>query len=42
MKQANDFLIDMLDFDAPETADDTLWRACRPTGISCASNGDAF
>jgi len=42
MKQTNDFLIDMLDFDAPETANDTLWRACRPTGIGCASNGDIF
>jgi alpha-D-xyloside xylohydrolase len=41
MKQANDFLIDMLDFDASETEDDTLWRACRPTEVD-AVNGDIY
>ena len=41
MKQANDFLIDMLDFDTPETADDILWRACRPTEVN-AVNSDVY
>jgi alpha-D-xyloside xylohydrolase len=32
MKQGNDFMVDMLDLDAPEAAGDRIWRACRPTG----------
>ena len=31
MKQTNCFLEDMLDFDLPESANDILWRACKPT-----------
>ena len=40
MKQANDFMIDMLDLDLPEASEDILWRACRPTKIDTLSNGD--
>ncbi|MBE2222096.1 MAG: alpha-xylosidase [Anaerolineae bacterium] len=42
MKQANNFMIDMLDLDLPEASADILWKACRPTEIESASNGDVF
>lgn len=42
MKQANNFMIDMLDLELPEASDDILWRACRPTKIDSAANGDVF
>ena len=42
MKQANDFMVDMLDLELPEASNDILWRACRPTQIDTASNGDVF
>jgi alpha-D-xyloside xylohydrolase len=31
MKQANDFMMDMLDMDSPAAAGDIIWRACKPT-----------
>lgn len=34
MKQTNRFMSDMLDFELPETANDVLWRACKPTGAT--------
>ena len=42
MKQANNFMIDMLDLDLPQASDEILWRACRPTKIDNALNGDVF
>jgi alpha-D-xyloside xylohydrolase len=30
MKQANNFMRDMLDLDAPEAVHDLVWRACKP------------
>lgn len=42
MKQANNFMIDMLDLDSPQASDEILWRACHPTKIDHASNGDIF
>ena len=41
MKQGNDFMVDLLDLDLPEAADDVLWRACRPTGAR-AVGGDVW
>lgn len=35
MKQANQFLRDMLDLELPEAAGDVIWRACRPTDAEC-------
>lgn len=40
MKQANDFMIDMLDTDSPEAVSDVLWRACRPVDVSNTPDGD--
>lgn len=31
MKQHNYYVTDLLDLDAPDAADDIVWRACRPT-----------
>ena len=31
IKQNNNFVVDMLNLETPEAADDVLWRACRPT-----------
>jgi alpha-D-xyloside xylohydrolase len=39
MKQGNDFMIDMLDFDLPEAHNDILWRAYKPTAVA-AIDGD--
>lgn len=36
MKQANRFMSDMLDFDDESSANDVLWRACKPTAIEAA------
>ena len=33
MRQANDFMMDMLDMDDPAAAADIIWRACRPTDV---------
>jgi alpha-D-xyloside xylohydrolase len=41
MKQGNDFMVDLLDLDAPEAAGDVIWRACRPTGARVV-DGDAW
>ncbi|HSV27792.1 MAG TPA: TIM-barrel domain-containing protein [Sedimentisphaerales bacterium] len=41
MRQANDFMMDMLDMDAPSAAADTIWRACRPTDVR-EQNGEVF
>ena len=32
MKQGNDFMLDILDWNAPAAQTDVLWRACFPTG----------
>jgi len=40
MKQGNDFMTDMLDFDLPEAQGDVLWRASAPTVVE-AVDGDA-
>jgi alpha-D-xyloside xylohydrolase len=39
MKQTNDFMVDMLDLEKPEAANDVLWRACTPTRAR-AAHGD--
>ncbi len=31
MKQANNFIMDMMDFDLPGSQGNSLWRACKPT-----------
>ncbi len=41
MKQGNDFMVDMLDFDLPEAEDDVLWRAYKPTAAA-AVEGDVI
>jgi len=41
MKQANDFMMDMLDMDLPAAAGDVIWRACRPTGVR-EQSGEVF
>jgi alpha-D-xyloside xylohydrolase len=41
MKQANDFMMDMLDMDAPTAAGDVIWRACKPTGVR-QENGEVI
>ena len=40
MKQSNNFIGDMLDFDLPEAADDVFWLGGRPTAVR-AENGAA-
>lgn len=34
MKQGNDFMVDLLDFDLPEAQADVLWRACKPVSAT--------
>jgi alpha-D-xyloside xylohydrolase len=41
MKQGNDFMVDMLDFDRPAAEQDVLWRAYKPTAVQ-AVGGDAI
>ncbi len=41
MKQGNDFLVDLLDFDRPEAREDVLWRAYRPTAAEVV-DGDVI
>jgi alpha-D-xyloside xylohydrolase len=41
MKQGNDFMVDMLDFDLPEAHNDILWRAYKPTAVA-ALDGDVI
>ena len=41
MKQGNDFMVDMLDFDLPEAQQDVLWRAYVPTAAE-VGNSDIF
>jgi alpha-D-xyloside xylohydrolase len=41
MKQGNDFMVDMLDFDLPQTRSDVLWRAYKPTAAA-AVDGDVI
>ncbi|MHB1000220.1 MAG: glycoside hydrolase family 31 protein [Armatimonadota bacterium] len=38
MKQTNRFINDMLDFDMPETANDVLWRACKPVSAEVSGS----
>ena len=39
MKQANQYLADMLDLETPQAAQDTLWVAGRPTAIAALAGG---
>lgn len=41
MKQGNDFMLDLLDWDDPVAQNDVIWRACRPTDVR-AEDGDVL